>query len=184
MKIIFSIFAFSFLISISSCKKANENVEKYCWQLLDANGGEVGQVCDKTEAELRDCILSNKCGTFNISNDLSCNYYRADGEKFCWKIGNVISATGKINEFGANLLAKCYGVTQPPVKTTCIDCARWYVREKKLFKPQNTITYSPLRVPLLCGDTLTKLFQGRQIIRKDDADSLIVIQFSNDGQNW
>jgi hypothetical protein len=182
MKIISSIFTFLFLISISSCKKANENVEKYCWQLLDASANEVGQVCDKTEAELRDCLLSNKCGTFNISNDLSCNYYRADGEKFCWKIGT--STSSQINEFGANLLARCYGATQPPVKTACIDCARWYVREKKLYKPQNTITYSSLTVTRLCGDTLTKLYQGRQIIRKNDADSLIVIQFSNDGQNW
>ena len=35
-----------------------------------------------------------------------------------------------------------------------------------------------------CGDTLSTLYQGRQIIRKDDADSLVIIQFSNNGTNW
>jgi hypothetical protein len=184
MKILITILSICFFISIVSCKKTKEeSPAKYCWQLIDPNGNNIGQVCDKTEEELRECIRTSNCGIVNVTGaSLDCGYYRADGEKFCWQIGNY--TVSDANEYQAKLFSRCYfgGVT--PVKSTCIPCQRWYTRDKMTYKPNNTITYTQTRVTNYCGDTLTKIYQGRQIIKKDDADSLIVLQFSNNGTNW
>jgi hypothetical protein len=185
MKILFSILSVCFFVSIVSCKKDKEVApEKYCWQIIDALGNNINQICDKTEEELRGCIKSNSCGITSSASGftLDCGYYRVDGEKFCWQIGayNLNDA----NEYQAKLFGRCFLGGAIPVKTTCIPCQRWYTRDKMTYKPNNTTTYTQIRVGNYCGDTLTKIYQGRQIIKKDDADSLIVLQFSNNGTNW
>jgi hypothetical protein len=186
MKAFFSIFCICLFVSHISCKKdkADESSAKHCWQLLDFNGNQVGQVCDKTEAELLECIGNNTCGNFLGSNTITtCNYYQIDGEKFCYQIGSNITPD-PITESQAKLIAKCYYGNATLTKLDCVACKFWYTREKKQKKPAGNITYSPVYKRNYCGDTLNVIFQGKQVIRKDDADSLIIIQFSNNGQNW
>ena len=186
MKVLFGILSLCICISLVSCKKdkAEEIISKHCWQLLDFNGNQVGQICDKTEAELLECIGNNTCGNFLGGNTItSCNYYQIDGEKFCYQIGSNITPD-PMTESHAKLMAKCYYGNASLTKLDCIACKFWYTREKLQKKPAGNIYYSSLTKRNDCGDTLTKIFQGKQVIRKDDADSLIIIQFSNNGQNW
>lgn len=166
----------------TGCKK--ETAERHCWQLIDSNGNDLNAVCDKTEAELLDCVKNNTCGSyFNGSSITNCNYYISDGNRFCWKINN--SYYRDLTESEASLYARCFFGNASPIKVDCsFACQRWYHREKKTFKPTATITYSFVTLENFCGDTVSTLYQGRQIIRKDDTDSLIVIQFSNNGSNW
>jgi hypothetical protein len=164
------------------CKKETE--KRHCWQLIDNVGNDLNAVCDKTEAELLYCVKNNTCGTyFNGGSITSCNYYQTDGDRFCWKINN--SYFRDITESQANLYARCFYGNAIPAKVDCsFACQRWYHREKKTYKPTSSITYSFVTLENFCGDTVATLYQGRQIIRKDDADSLIVTQFSNNGINW
>ncbi|MGZ8557999.1 MAG: hypothetical protein ACXWWC_06700 [Chitinophagaceae bacterium] len=43
-----------------SCKKESE--KKYCWQIVDHLGNEMGVVGEKTEAELLACVNNRTCG--------------------------------------------------------------------------------------------------------------------------
>jgi hypothetical protein len=185
MKVLMTLLSICFFISIISCKKTKEELPtKYCWQLIDVLGNNINQVCDKTEDELKECIRTNSCGITSIPGfTIDCGYYRVDGEKFCYQIGNFTTQE-PITESQAKLLSRCFFSGATPIKTACVACQRWYTRDKMTYKPNNTTTYSPITVKNYCGDTLTKIYQGRQIIKKDDADSLIVLQFSNNGTNW
>jgi hypothetical protein len=185
MKISITILSICFFISIMSCKKdkAEELPAKHCWQIVDFAGNNLAEICDKTEAELLACVANNSCGSFLGGNTLtSCNYYQSDGEKFCYQIGNI--TPDPMTESQAKLIAKCYYGNAPLIKLDCVACKFWYTREKRQKKPAEPINYTPGIKRNYCGDTLTKIYQGRQIIKKDDADSLIVLQFSNNGTNW
>jgi hypothetical protein len=181
MKIAFQILV-CFSIFFMSCKK--ESNKKYCWQIMDNIGNDLNAICDKTESEMINCVNSGACGYyFGGSPITNCNYYKIEGDKFCWKINN--SYFRDITANRAALNARCYYGNATPIKVDCsYACGFWFHREKRTYKPNNTVTYSPVTNEIYCGDTLATLYQGRQIIRKDDADSLIVIQFSNNGINW
>jgi hypothetical protein len=172
-----SLFVF---VLFSGCKK--ESNKRACWMIVDFSGTDVTTICNKTEAELLECANNGTCG-YGGTGITSCNYYKVEGEKYCWKIGtNYIN---DITENKAKLLATCFFGGATPIKIDCNQsCRLWYHREKKTYKPANTITYSQVRAETFCADTLSKLYQGRQIIKKETADSLIVIQFSNNGTNW
>jgi hypothetical protein len=169
-------------ILFTSCKK--ESSTKHCWQLVDNAGNNLAIVCNKTESQLIACVNNSSCGSFVNGGSISnCNYYNTDGDRFCWKIGTAYLRD--LTEGQAAMYARCYYSNATPVKTDCsFACTRWYHREKRTYKPTSNITYSTITFENFCGDTLTTLYQGRQIVRKDDADSLIVIQFSNNGTNW
>ncbi len=178
MKRFLPLLAFVIFILIAGCKKNSD--KRACWQIIDFSGTDVTTICDKTEAELLECANNGTCGYGNIT---SCNYYKIGGEKYCWKIGN--SYINDITENKAKLLATCFMGGATPTKIDCsLSCRNWYHREKKTYKPANTTTYSPTTIERFCGDTLSKLYHGRQITRKDNADSLIIIQFSNNGTSW
>lgn len=163
-----------------SCKK---QASKHCWQILDGLGNEMNVVCDKTEEELTECLTNGTCG--NIGSVVTkCNYYITGGEKFCCLVDG--SYQEDITENKLSALKDCFGIGVNPTveRVRCGYCRFWYLREKKLFKPTAAITYSYITRNNFCGDTALTLFQGRQIIRKDDADSLITIQFSSNGSDW
>ena len=157
-----------FLLS-ASCHKSNDNpptsTEKYCWQLYDFNGNTVDTVCGKTEDEMK-------------AGFALYLYEHYDVEKFCWRIvgGNDIRNVSEMyatHFWGGNA-----------TKIDCnevIDCSKWYSRQKNIFKPTTSITYSNIKANTLCDDTLTVLYDGREITLRETADSLIVQQFSNDG---
>ena len=168
------------LLIFISCKKTGE---KFCWQIQDDNGNKVNIVCDKTEKELRQCITDGSCVfPLELRHITPCRYFKIEGDKKCWMVGN--DYLQDIVENDARAFSNCFGGGVEPVETSCRDCKVWYHRKKMTFKPANTFLYSVTKREYFCGDTARTLFQGRQIIIKDDADSLIVIQFSNNGTNW
>jgi hypothetical protein len=163
-----------------SCKKESE--KKYCWQLIDQAGNEVGMVCDKTEAELQACVSNRTCITYSAGTLSPCSYYKAEGEEHCWLINSSYMLKASENKLAH--LKKCFNLISTAVKVDCDYCQFWYNRKKSISRLDGKLFYSPITHQQYCGDTTKTLYQGRQIIIKDDADSLIVIQFSKDGSSW
>jgi hypothetical protein len=153
------------MLTSSSCIKVSN---KHCWQLLDAFGNDVGTVCDKSEAQMK------------ASYPSSCNYYKLGGTNYCWLIDNNIFVKDKPQEY-IDLFLHCYNYANAK-KVACDYCQIWYTRQKNIYKPANTFRYSTVTIQRLCGDTVHTLFPGREIILRESADSLIVLQFSNDGK--
>jgi len=147
-----------------SCKK--ESAKTYCWQLTDPIGNTLNSVCGKTEAQMQ------------VSYSNPCTYYKL-GDEYCWYIDNMIFITNKPQDFIDRYL-HCFGHTSA-IKVACDYCQTWYTREKYTYKPNNTFTYSQVRVQQYCGDTVHTLYQGREIILRESNDSLITLQFSNNG---
>jgi hypothetical protein len=172
------------LLMTSSCKKETESETKYCWNIVDASGNSIGQICDKTEQELLDCT---NCGTFNGSQPgqplrnvlTSCNYFKviANEPTFCWKSGNF---------YRKNLTekyAQCF-FTGGQI----IDCnisETWYTRNKNVFKLNNNTTYSPITMRNYSNiDTLNLFNYTQQIILRNTTDSIITLQRSKTGSNF
>jgi hypothetical protein len=152
---------------ILSCKKNNTDVQPVtaCWQLIDAFGNEVDSMCGKTEAQMLDAYPS-------------CAFYKIEGQKYCW-FSNGVLIRDK-TETGIKHLQMCFGIGTVE-KKDCNYCQDWFTREKRTYKPASITSYSTVRKTNFCGDTVLTLYNGREIIRKDDADSLIIVQFSNTG---
>ena len=184
MKILLTIFILASCCCFLSCKDEQDPADRHCWTIIDNNGNDVAYICNKTEAELLVCTTNGTCGNFPPGTILSqCQYYQSDGPKFCYTINGQYR--GELTESQAALYSRCFGGGgATPVKTTCIDCARWYHRIKRTHKASGTFGYSVITSQQFCGDTLATLYPGRQIILKDDADSLVVRQFSNNGTTW
>ena len=148
-----------------SCKK--ESNTKYCWQVVDVFGQELHSVCNKTEPEMQ-TDYPNSCGYYKI------------GEEYCWLIDDSTFIPDRTEDYIARYI-HCYGNFNSYRKVACDYCKRWFTRQKITYKPNNFFTFSPVYVKQYCGDTLHTLYQGRQIILRETADSLITIQFSNNG---
>jgi hypothetical protein len=181
MRFILSIIILLLVTLLSySCKKEGE--KKYCWQIIDQLANDMGVVCDKTEAELTTCVNNGTCGFYNGGTLTSCFYYKVEGEEFCWFVDNSYMIRATENKLA--LLRKCFNLSSTALKVDCNYCQFWYSRKKSTYKPDGRFAYSPITQKQYCGDTTRTLYQGREIIVKNDADSLIVIQFSNDGMSW
>ena len=148
----------------SSCKKDSE--EEYCWQLMDALGNPINTVCNKTESEMQAAYPN------------PCTHYRL-GTAYCWYIDGSIFVKDKTEDY-INRYKQCYGNVNA-VKVACDYCEKWYTRQKHTYKPNNTFFYSPIENKQYCGDTAQTLFQGREIILRETADSLVTVKFSNNG---
>jgi hypothetical protein len=150
------------------CKKNDTGVgifSRGCWGLIDAAGNKMGTVCGTTGIEME--------AYYN-----PCSYYRL-GEEACWLLDGR-TYVENVPEDYVKLIIKCFGHTSY-TKVACGYCQRWYTRQKNIYKPTNTATYSPIRLQQLCGDTVHTLFQGRQITLRETTDSLITLEFSNTG---
>jgi hypothetical protein len=167
-----SFFLLSVVFLFVSCKKESK---RFCWQIVDALGNDMMTVCNRTEEELIACFKNGTCA--NVSGFSECNYYKIEQEKFCWLWKGFFMKDE--SESRMNYLQKCFGGTL--TKVDCGYCAHWFTREKRTYKPAGNTVYSHVIRQSFCGDTVRTLFNGREIIRKNDADSLIVIQFSNNG---
>ncbi len=164
MKLLISLFV---LVIISSCKKESNN--QACWQVIDQLGNDVGTVCNKTEAAMLAQYQS------------PCAYYRTGGEKFCWLIGGSQFLKDATEEKLNHTIRCFYSATPSVTKVACDYCQAWYTREKRIYKPNNTFSYSQVRSEQFCGDTARTLFQGKQVTIRETGDSLIAVQFSNNG---
>jgi hypothetical protein len=153
------------ILIVFSCKK--ESNTKYCWQLVDPLGNNINSVCDKTPSEMQSSYPN------------SCSYYQMGGEEYCWLVdGNIFIKNATENSI--NHYFQCYGGLHAE-KVACDYCQNWYSRQKNTYKPNNTFTYSPVHLQHYCGDTVHTLFQGREIVLRESTDSLITLQFSNNG---
>jgi hypothetical protein len=155
---------FLLMLTIVSCKKASN--EEYCWQLIDPLGNPINSVCGKTESEM----LS--------SYPTPCSYYRL-GNNYCWFIDGTIFLKDKPEDY-INHFLQCYNHTSA-IRVTCDYCQNWYTRQKNTYKPNNTVSFGPILVKQYCGDTVNTLYQGREITLRETTDSLIKLQFSNNG---
>lgn len=185
MRPLVSILLTAFIIFNVSCKKDNASSKRACWQLIDFSGNYLNQVCDKTEAELIACVGDSSCGNYaGLPRPLTnCFYFKKGGDEFCWLINGTSFIKNK-TEAEAQLLARCFWNNGTLQNMGCNDCKLWFNREKRTYKPTSSVSFSVISNRYYCTDTLATLYSGREIIRKDDADSLIVIQFSDDGVNW
>ena len=159
------IFLFAATLISVSCKK--ESNTKYCWQVVDPFGQELHSVCNKTVSEMQAAYPNQ------------CSYYKI-GDEYCWLIDDSIFIPNKPEDYIARYM-HCYGNFSSYKKVACDYCQRWFTRQKTTYKPNNFVTFSPVYVKQYCGDTVQTLSQGKEIILRETADSLITIQFSNNG---
>lgn len=155
-----------FLLPVFSCKKADPT---HCWQLMDAFGNRLQQICGKTEAQMQ------------ADYPDACSYYRTTGTAYCWLVNGSGYHEG-LTEEGIQKIVQCfYGGTATVQKVDCGYCQVFYHRIRRLHKPTNNTTFSAITQERFCGDTVRVLFNGRQQILKDTPDSLVVRQFSSNG---
>ena len=180
MKYLISISILILIVIISCSKSAND---KYCWQIVDFNGNNIEMICDKTEAELINCVDNGTCGNATIIGTLgSCNYYKIDGAKYSWMINDKFYKSLYADQ--ARLMAHCYGNNTTPLQVDSNYCKKWYTRKIITFKPNQSTTYSGISSQDYCADSLKTIYQGRKIVLRDVTDSLIVLEFSSDGMHW
>lgn len=151
------------LLLFLACHK--EKDDSYCWQLVDGYGNEMSTLCNKTEEEMK-ALYTNPCF-----------WYKLEKETFCWMINGRTFIKNK-SQSAIDSYLKCYG-GGTAVKMDCSYCQTFYWRLKQTYKPNNSVTYSPVTVQQYCGDTARTLYSGRQVVLRDTPDSLIVVQFSS-----
>jgi hypothetical protein len=98
-----------FLLGVSgiyACRKEPVTntvaIKKSCWQLIDRVGQNLGEVCDKTEAELKEELKKKSVDGFNYTD---CNYYAVEGNKSCYLINGRLYRN--LFENQAKLYARC-----------------------------------------------------------------------------
>lgn len=161
------LFLFLLPILVYSCTKDTD--KKYCWQLVDALGNNVSVLCDKSESEMQSLYPN------------ACNYYKLGGEEYCWFVNGQDFVENK-TESALMKSLECQGQVQPQVvKVPCDYCKDWYTRQKHTYKPTGQFRYTSIITQQFCGDTARTLYQGREIILRETADSLIIMQFSANG---
>lgn len=135
---------------------------------MDAYGNPMYTVCGATESELQ------------VTYPNPCNYYKLGGKEYCWYLNsNGVFIKNKPEDY-IQRLKQCFNFSNA-VKVDCDYCQTWYTRQKNTYKPTNTFAYSPVRIQQYCGDTVHTLYQGRVIVLRETSDSLITVQFSNNG---
>jgi hypothetical protein len=150
-------------VILNSCEKEED---EFCWVLVDQLGNAYGQLCHRTEAEMSAAYPGN------------CNFYKME-QDFCWLLDGNQFVANRPEDFIVRF-KQCLGYTTA-VKVACDYCQQWYTREKHLYKPSGSFAYSQVRLQQFCGDTAQTLFQGREVILRETTDSLITVQFSNNG---
>lgn len=138
---------------------------RYCWMLVDQAGVLMGRICDRTEKQMSDSVPS-------------CNYYKLGGQEFCWLIDGTTYIENAPEEY-VKLVIRCFGKKNIYEKVACGYCQKWYTRQKNIYKPDNTVTYSSVKVERFCGDTVKTLYNRRNITLRETTDSLIVLEFGN-----
>lgn len=146
-----------------ACEKPDQ---EYCWQVIDNLGNDIYQVCGKTQSEMEEDFPN------------SCNYYKA-GDLFCWYTDGGVFIEDRSESYIEHA-QQCFGLGNA-TKVSCDYCDKYYTREKHTYKPTGSFQYSTVRFQQYCGDTAQVLFHGREIILRDTPDSLITVQFSNNG---
>jgi hypothetical protein len=161
---------FLFTILNISCERTNPIDPasiKYCWNITNSQLVVTKTVCDKTASEI---ATEYPDGWYYKTDEVLKCYFELNSNVF-------------LKNFPPSLLNKAY-----PNRTfgeaSCSYCARWFYREKSRYLPNNTITYSPMTVKQFCGDTLATLYRGREVPLRQSTDSIVTLQFSDNGTNW
>jgi hypothetical protein len=144
-----------------TCKKEST----CCWEIYDAAGLALKQVCGKTESE----IQSEYPGVL---------VDRTDAPKFCWKVmtssGDTTYTTAITENFFTYFYTKIGAIGS---KIDCSTCQSWFIREKDLIKSTGGYYYGIQNSVYLCGDKTSTLFAGRMILIKETADTTYYTEF-------
>lgn len=159
-----NLFCVLFLFFIFSCDISLPGT-KYCWGLVDEYGGAAGEVCGKSLSQMK------------AEYPDACRYYR-QGRGSCW-LADQLFIENK-SEGYVDFLIRCKGSVA--VKVDCGDCMNWYNRQKHVHKESGYFFFTRITSAGYCGDTLKSLYNRREIILRETADSLIIVQFSNDAK--
>jgi hypothetical protein len=144
-----------------ACKKKSTD----CWVIVDIYGNEYATDCGKTEDEMRSTYPN------------PCNYYKSGEPTYCWYTNDGRLLKDKPESYIAKV-QNCLRFSSVS-KVPCDYCQTWYSRQKYIYKPTSSVTYSYVSVQRLCGDTVRALYAGREIVLRETADSIIAIQFNN-----
>ena len=144
-----------------TCKKEST----YCWEIYDAAGQALNQVCGKTESEIK----SEYPGVL---------YDRTDAPKFCWTIITSSGDTTYTTAMSENFVNYFYTKNgSASSKIDCSTCQTWFIRNKDLIKSSGGYYYGAETRTYLCGDTTSTLFAGRMILIKETADTTYYTEF-------
>lgn len=164
-----SIAAILFVFSIS-CKKEidpNDGHPRYCYVITNQNLDSLKTVCNKTQYDM-----------YQEYPDLW--FYRSDAEKRCW----YNAGTGKFTKNCPIELVSRISPGGSNSSVSCDYCANWYHRVKRKHIPTGGTLYDQPRTEQFCADSLRTLFRGREISLRQSTDSVITLQFSDNGINW
>ena len=166
MNVRFSLYGLILFISmLCACDGSLPSLnEEFCWTLVDQYGSNIGQKCNKSEKQMKSDYPD------------PCSYYKL-GKNGCW-LTEQKTLYRNVPEGLIDYLVQCKRITQP-IKVNCEDCQVWLTREKHLSKRDNAMFFRSIRDFGYCGDTLTKLYNGREIVLRETSDSLITLQFLN-----
>ncbi len=147
------------------CRK--EENKRQCWYLLENNGGNVGEVCDKSRAEME----AKYNGQFY--------FYPTSDPKYCWKIEDPFFGTfylRNIAQYAVNLLAS----TSSGYTTAKVDCSsfcKWVYQDRRLNKNTGFFRYGIATPESFSLDSCGKLFVGKEVIIRETPDSVYYRKF-------
>ena len=180
MKQILALSGFLILVFFACTKSGSD---AHCWQIIDYNGNNLEMICNKTETELINGVKNGDFGYLPVNtNFTNCNYFRAEGPKNCYMIAGAFRKDLYADE--ARLYGQCFCNNATVTQVDSNYCMFWYTRETITVKRNMNTYINGIHSQYYCADTLKTIYQSRKIVLKDDADSLIVISFSNDGMHW
>jgi hypothetical protein len=150
----------------SACNK--ESQKQYCWKAYDLNGNIVADstLCGKTKAEVEAEFLQFK-------------FFRQYEETFCWQDKNEQGSDTYIRHFSPSLMewfypSGAYSYSKADCNSFCI----WKWLQITQSKTTGLFNQTRIFIETYAADSCAKLFEGRRIIIREKADSIIYREFA------
>lgn len=163
-----ALIVFAFCSSCTKEKDPNDSFPRYCYVITNPNLDSLKTVCNKT---IHDMAREYPDGW----------YYKSDAELLCWYNA---STRQFVKKCPINLALRVAPGGGSISSVSCDYCASWFHRVKRKYVPTGGITYDLAIKEQFCADSLRTLFRGREIPVRQSADSVITLQFSDNGINW
>jgi len=128
--------------------------------VYDRSANAMGVECDKTESEIQE-----KYGQY---------YDRADAPKYCWIYTSGNGTTSYSENITEKYVALFFNSNNGSMeKVVCGYCQKWNTRQKIMLKPSGLYSYGSERVEQYCGDICSTLYEGKLVVVRETADSVI-----------
>lgn len=156
---------FLVMILFSACKK--EGDKKQCWYLLDLNGGQVGQVCDKSKVQME----SEYTGSYY--------FYSTSDPTFCWKIQHPAQPVFYLRNIAQYPIDIALPASQgySAVKVDCNSFCNWEHQDRRGNKNTGIFTFGIKKVESFLPDSCTNIFAGKEVIIRETTDSVYYRKF-------